>query len=292
MYILIVSGMSGSGKSTALKLLEDKGFYCVDNLPSSMLSSFCRLCGEANPPIERAAVTVDGRELLLNNGHLDAIAAIDAIPCRKEILFLDARDDVLMKRYNELRRSHPLGENGDAASGVRIEREYLKDMRERADYIMDTSDLKSRDFLPYLLRVLPESGSPETSVILCSFGYKRGVPVDADIVFDMRFIENPFYVPGLRLLSGLDGPVIEFIEKQPELNSLMGGFRDFIVRTLPLYRKQHKAILRVCFGCTGGRHRSVYGAEKCAALLREAGIPVRVLHRDLVTELEDIQSRQ
>lgn len=291
MYILIVSGMSGSGKSTALNVLEDMGYYCVDNLPSSMLPSFQKLCEEAVPPITKAAVTVDGRESLLNNGRLDAIAAIESLTCRKEILFLDARDEVLQKRYNELRRSHPLGENGDAASGVRAEREYLKSMRERADYICDTSDIKSRDFMPHLLKILPGNDAPETRLVLYSFGYKRGVPVDADIVYDMRFIENPYYVPELRLLSGLDEPIVSFIEKQPYVNEFMKNTAEFLIKALPMYQKQQKAVLHVCFGCTGGRHRSVYGAETCARLLREAGIPVRTVHRDLVTELEDIRSR-
>lgn len=291
MYILIVTGMSGSGKTSALKDLEAMGFYCIDNLPSSMLCSFEKLCEESQPPITRAAITIDGRESLLNTGYMDALREIDRLKCRKEILFLDARDDVLMERYNEHRRTHPLGENGDAVSGVRIEREYLKDMRERADYILDTSDVKARDFSQLLRKILPEIDALRTNIVLCSFGYKRGVPVDADMVFDMRFIENPYYINELRLLCGLDKEVELFIEKQPLVDSFLKNVSDTIIQLLPYYQKQKKVILRVCFGCTGGRHRSVYAANKCATLLKSAGLSVRTYHRDLQTELSDILSK-
>lgn len=292
MYILIVTGMSGSGKTTALKNLEAMGFYCIDNLPSSMLYSFQQLCEESEPPITRAAIAVDGRESLLNTGYMDALREIDKLTCRTEILFLDARDDILMERYNEHRRTHPLGENGDASSGVRIEREYLKDMRERADYIFDTSDVKTRDFPQILRKVLPELEDIRTNIVLCSFGYKRGVPVDADMVFDMRFIENPYYLKELRLLCGLDKAVEDFIEGQPMVRSFLENVSKTIQELLPYYQKQKKVILRVCFGCTGGRHRSVYAANQCAMLLKSAGIPVRTYHRDLQTELSDILSKK
>ena len=292
MYILIVTGMSGSGKTTALKNLEAMGFYCIDNLPSSMLCSFQKLCEESQPPIARAAITVDGRESLLNTGYMDALREIDKLTCRTEILFLDARDDILMERYNEHRRTHPLGENGDPSSGVRVEREYLKDMRERADYILDTSDVKSRDFPQMLRKILPEIDAITTNIVLCSFGYKRGVPVDADMVFDMRFIENPYYVKELRLLCGLDKEVADFIEKQPMVDSFLQNISKTIIELLPYYQKQKKVILRVCFGCTGGRHRSVYAAQHCAMLLKSAGLSVRTYHRDLQNELTDILTKK
>ena len=291
MYILIVTGMSGSGKTTALKNLEAMGYYCIDNLPSSMLASFQKLCEESQPPITKAAITVDGRESLLNTGYMDALREIDKLTCRTEILFMDARNEVLMERYNEHRRTHPLGENGDASSGVRIERDYLKDMRERADYILDTSDVKSKDFPQLLRKILPELETIQTSVVLCSFGYKRGVPVDADIVFDMRFLENPYYVKELRLLCGLDKEVESFIEKQPLIESFMQNVSETIIQLLPYYQKQKKVILRVCFGCTGGRHRSVYAANQCAILLKRSGIPVRTYHRDLQVELTELIDR-
>lgn len=291
MYLLIVTGMSGAGKSTALKALEELGYYCVDNLPSSMLLDFQHMCERANPPIQAAAVTVDGRERLLNTGFQEAIDQMDRLTCSREVLFLDARDDVLRERYNELRRRHPLGEHGEPESGVRLEREYLRELRSRADYVVDTSNIKARQFPRLIKKLLPEMGTGTTNVVICSFGYKRGVPVDADLVFDMRFVENPYYVPEMRLLSGLDKAVVEFIERQPFVKEFLDRVSDLILNTLPLYQQQEKSILRIGFGCTGGRHRSVYAAEGCAQRLREAGVPVRLYHRDFHEEQEELESR-
>ena len=291
MYLLIVTGMSGAGKSTALNALEELGYYCVDNLPSPMLPAFVDMCAHADVPIERAAVAVDSRESLLSAKPEDAMEVIKGLSCRYEILFLDARDEVLMERYNETRRRHPLGEGGDAASGVRLERAFLGNMLAHADYVVDTSDVASRDFPKLMRKMLPEIGSPHMNLVICSFGYKRGVPVDADIVLDMRFAENPYYVPALRKLSGLDQPVIDFLKDKPLMEDVLNWTVDLVEKTLPCYEQQGKNLLRLCFGCTGGRHRSVYAAETVAKRLREEGIPVRVYHRDLVVEAADIESR-
>ena len=291
MYLLIVTGMSGAGKSTALNALEGLGFFCVDNLPSPMLPAFVEMCGKAKPAIEKAAVVMDSRESLLSAGPEDAVDALMRLNCRYEILFLDARDEVLMKRYNEARRRHPLGEGGDASSGVRLEREFLGNMLAHADYVLDTSDVAVRDFSKLMEKVLPEFGSPQMSLVICSFGYKRGVPVDADVVLDMRFVENPYYVPELKRLSGLDQPVIDFLRDKPLMEDVLNWTVELVEKTLPRYEQQGKNLLRLCFGCTGGRHRSVYAAEAVAHRLREKGIPVRVYHRDLVVEAADIESR-
>ena len=291
MYLLIVTGMSGAGKSTALKALEELGYYCVDNLPSPMLPACVEMCGRAKPAIERAAVAVDGRESLLSAGPDDAVDVLLRLTCRYEILFLDARDEVLMERYNETRRRHPLGEGGDVASGVRLERVFLGNMLAHADYVLDTSDVAARNVPKMMRKILPEIGSPHMSLVICSFGYKRGVPVDADIVLDMRFAENPYYVPELRKLSGLDQPVIDFLQDKPLMDDVLNWAVKLVKDTMPHFELQGKNLLRVCFGCTGGRHRSVYAAETAAKRLREDGIPVRVYHRDLTAEAADIESR-
>ena len=291
MYLLIVTGMSGAGKSTALNALEELGYYCVDNLPSPMLPAFVDMCNRADMPIQRAAVAVDSRESLLSAKPEDVMGVIQSLSCRYEILFLDARDEVLMKRYNETRRRHPLGEDGDAASGVRLERAFLGNMLAHADYVLDTSDVISRDFPKLMKKILPEIGSPHMSLVICSFGYKRGVPVDADIVLDMRFAENPYYVPELRKLSGLDRPVMDFLKDKPLMEDVMNWAVKLVKETMPYFQQQGKNLLRLCFGCTGGRHRSVYAAETVAKRLREEGIPVRVYHRDLIVEAADIESR-
>ncbi len=291
MYLLIVTGMSGAGKSTALNALEELGYYCVDNLPSPMLPAFVDMCDKADVPIERAAVAVDSRESLLSAKPEDAMDVLMGLTCRYEILFLDARDEVLLERYNETRRRHPLGEGGDAASGVRLERAFLGNMLAHADYVVDTSDVAARNFPKLMKKILPEIGSPHMSLVICSFGYKRGVPVDADIVLDTRFAENPYYVPELRQLSGLDQPVIDFLKDKPMMEEVLNGALKLVKDTMPLFELQGKNLLRLCFGCTGGRHRSVYAAETMAQRLRADGIPVRVYHRDLVVEAADIESR-
>ncbi len=291
MYLLIVTGMSGAGKSTALKALEGLGYYCVDNLPSPMLPAFVEMCNKAKPAIERAAVAVDSRESLLSAKPEDALDVLMGLSCRYEILFLDARDEVLMERYNEARRRHPLGEGGDAASGVRLERAFLGNMLAHADYVIDTSDVAVRNFPKMMKKILPEISGAHMSLVICSFGYKRGVPVDADIVLDTRFAENPYYVPELRKLSGLDQPVIDFLKDKPLMDDVLNWAVKLVKDTMPYFEQQGKNLLRLCFGCTGGRHRSVYAAETVARRLREDGIPVRVYHRDLTVEAADIESR-
>ena len=263
----------------------------MDNLPSPMLPACVEMCNQAKPPIERAAVAVDSRESLLSAGPEDAVDMLMKLTCRYEILFLDARDEVLMERYNETRRRHPLGEGGDVASGVRLERSFLGNMLAHADYVLDTSDVAVRNVPKMMRKILPEIGSPHMSLVICSFGYKRGVPVDADIVLDMRFAENPYYVPELRKLSGLDQPVKSFLEDKPLMDDVLNWAVKLVKDTMPYFEIQGKNLLRLCFGCTGGRHRSVYAAETVAQRLREDGIPVRVYHRDLTAEAADIESR-
>ena len=291
MYLLIVTGLSGAGKSLCLNCLEEQGYFCVDNLPSPLLKEFVALCGQAVPSIQRAAVTIDSRESLLSRKPQGILEGLDALTVPYEILFLDARDDVLRKRYNESRRRHPLGDAGDAYTGVQRERAFLQSIRNRAAYVLDTSDIKPKDLSKTIAKVLPEYENKDITLLFCSFGYKRGVPVDADIVLDMRFIPNPFYIDELRPLSGLDKPLSDYVFSQPFARDFMDHTERMLRTTLPLYREQDKHILRMCFGCTGGRHRSVAAAEEMARRFHDQGIHVRVYHRDLVVEAKDIEQR-
>ena len=288
MYLLIVTGLSGAGKSLCLNCLEEQGYFCVDNLPSPLLSEFVALCEQAVPRIRRAAVTIDSRESLLSRQPQSILERLDALSVPYEILFLDARDDVLRKRYNESRRRHPLGDAGDAYTGVQRERVFLQGIRNRAAYVLDTSDIRPRDLSKVIAKVLPEYESKDATLLLCSFGYKRGVPVDADLVFDMRFLPNPFYVEALRPLSGLDQALSDYVFAQPSAREFLDEVERMLERTLPLFQEQDKRILRVCFGCTGGRHRSVAAAEELARRFHGRGVNVRVYHRDLVAEADDI----
>lgn len=291
MNLLIVTGMSGAGKSLALKSLEELGYFCVDNLPSPMLKDFAAMCKNANPPIEHAAVTVDSRESLLSRSPEMILKEIKRIDVPYAILFLDARDDVLKRRYNEARKRHPLGLAGEAESGVRAERDYLSAMRDAAHLFLDTSDIAARDFQSCIEKIIPEMHGEQMTVVLSSFGYKRGVPVDADIVVDMRFVENPFYYESMRSLSGLDETVRTFVLSQPYVAEYFDMLQKTIRDMVPLFEAQDKHILRICFGCTGGRHRSVAAAEEMARRLREDGQAVRIYHRDLVHEAHDIEQR-
>ncbi len=291
MDLLIVTGMSGAGKSLALKSLEDMGFFCVDNLPSPMLREFTALCENANPPIRRAAVTLDSRESLLSRSPEMVITEIKKLDVPYKILFLDARDDVLRRRYNETRKKHPLGLSGEAESGVRTERAYLSVIRNASDFVLDTSDIASRDLSSCLEKFIPEMDRDQMTLVLSSFGYKRGVPVDADMVVDMRFVENPFYYEDMRYLSGLDEKVRTFVLSQPYVMEYLDCLEKNVTDMLPLFEKQDKHILRICFGCTGGRHRSVAAAEEMAARLRKRGHAVRIYHRDVRRELQDIERR-
>ncbi|MBR0081368.1 MAG: RNase adapter RapZ [Clostridia bacterium] len=291
MYLLIVTGMSGAGKSLALKSAEDFGFFCVDNLPSPMLGEFIRMCENAVPQIERAAVTIDSRESLLSHNSHAVAEELKRIAVPHDILFLDARTEVLRRRYNETRRRHPLGEAGEAESGVAAERGYLGELRELATRIIDTSDVPARKFSKLIEKILPEFSTDEMSLIVSSFGYKRGVPIDADFVVDMRFADNPFYYESMRPLSGLDAEVSSFVLEQPFVMEYLDDLQKNILRMIPLFEAQDKHILRVCFGCTGGRHRSVAAAEAFAKRMRLAGQSVRIFHRDLVREEEDITER-
>jgi len=291
MYLLIVSGLSGAGKSSCLNALEEQGYFCVDNLPSPLLTEFVSLCEQAAPRIERAAVTIDSRESLLSRTPQGILDGLDALTVPYEILFLDARDDVLRKRYNETRRRHPLGEAGDTYTGVQRERAFLQSIRNRAAYVLDTSDIKAKDLPKTIAKVLPEYENKDMTLLICSFGYKRGVPVDADIVLDMRFLPNPFYVDELRPLSGLDKELTDYVFAQPFAKEFLDSTEAVLKRTLPLYWEQDKHILRVCFGCTGGRHRSVAAAEELAKRFQGRGVNVRIYHRDLVVEQKDISER-
>ncbi len=291
MDLLIVSGMSGAGKSLALKSLEDMGFFCVDNLPSPMLKQFSEMCKNAVPPIQHAAVTIDSRESLLSRSPEMVLSEIRKLDVPYSILFLDARDDVLRRRYNETRKRHPLGQAGEAESGVRTERGYLNAMREAAEFFLDTSDIASRDFASCIEKIIPEMDREQMSLILSSFGYKRGVPVDADMVVDMRFVENPYYYEEMRHLSGLDRKVRDFVLSQPYVQEYLDSLQESILDMIPLFEKQDKHILRVCFGCTGGRHRSVAAAEEMARRLRDSGQSVRIYHRDISREAHEIEER-
>lgn len=287
MRVMVVTGMSGAGKSQALKRLEDMGYFCVDNLPCEMLGGFALLCKRANPPVEKVAVVIDSRESIFGNDVVAALDKLAALEVSYQIIFLECRDEVLERRYNETRRPHPLG--GDIRKAIQAERELLSTLRDRADHIIDTSRLRPLELRQALEQALSQKDTGFALEIV-SFGYKRGVPFEADVVLDMRFSPNPFYEPELRALSGRDAAVQAFVLADENVTALLDQVEHTLERLIPRFIEQEKRRLMVAFGCTGGRHRSVCCAEALYQRMKDR-YQVSLAHRDIATEAASIRER-
>jgi UPF0042 nucleotide-binding protein len=277
--LLVVTGMSGAGRSTALKALEDMGYAAVDNLPLALLPN---LIGP-RPMTASLAVGVDVRTRDFAVPAL--LKALDELVQGKNIelkmVFLDCDDDRLERRYTETRRRHPLAAERPVADGVRIERQRLWPLRDRSDLVIDTSSLSPGDLKRLLQGHFGLTAAPGIAIFVTSFSYRHGLPRDADLVFDMRFLQNPHYVPGLQALTGRDRAVGEFIEADRDFAPRFGELCNWISALLPRYESEGKSYLTIAVGCTGGRHRSVHVAERLAAYLASEGRPIGLLHRDL-----------
>ena len=287
MRVMVITGMSGAGKSQALKRLEDMGYFCVDNLPCEMLGGFALLCKRANPPVEKVAVVIDSRESIFGNDVVAALDKLAALEVSYQIIFLECRDEVLERRYNETRRPHPLG--GDIRKAIQAERELLSTLRDRADHIIDTSRLRPLELRQALEQALSQKDTGFALEIV-SFGYKRGVPFEADVVLDMRFSPNPFYEPELRALSGRDAAVQAFVLADENVTALLDQVEHTLERLIPRFIEQEKRRLMVAFGCTGGRHRSVCCAEALYHRMKDR-YQVSLAHRDIATEAASIRER-
>lgn len=283
---MIVTGLSGAGKSLALSRLEDNGYYCVDNLPSAMLKDFVDQCRHAG--IARAAVSVDGRERAYGLGA-EVLENIRALGVRTSILFLDCGDEELSRRFTETRRRHPFFHDGDVRLGIAEERALLLPLREAADIVVDTTALAPNGLFSRLDDALSLSPIDQMRVIITSFGFKRGIPQDAELLFDMRFLPNPFYMPKLRSLSGLDAPIGAFLRQSPETGLFLEQTEALLRTVLPGFCTQGRKRVMIAFGCTGGRHRSVFAAEQMAVRLQEYHVIRR--HRDLQLEEAAIEER-
>jgi UPF0042 nucleotide-binding protein len=281
--IVFVSGLSGSGRTTAMGALEDLGFYGVDNIPPQLIEQFVDLCAKANPPIRDIALALDAREAAFLKGFPSVVQAIRATGARADVLFLDCADEVLVSRYRETRRVHPLAPAGTVEQGIERERALLEDVARLADYALDTSRLNIHQLREAVVRWITGEGKPSV-VTLLSFGYRYGVPPSAELLFDVRFLPNPHFEPALRPKTGLDDAVSRYVIEHPrtvELLEHLGAFLDYV---LARYDAEGKAYLTIGIGCTGGRHRSVAVAEALGCRLRAAGREVNVQHRDLEKE--------
>lgn len=283
MKLIIVSGLSGAGKSIALHTLEDMGYYCVDNLPVGLLQAFASEMQSGERSLyENAAVGIDARNCLRDLRHFpDTVQALRKTGLSVEIFFLQAEDETLLKRFSETRRKHPLtGDGLSLADAIRLERELLGPIAANADLILDTTRTHIHQ-LRDLLRDRARKSAPTLSLLFQSFGYKHGVPSDADFVFDVRCLPNPHWEPELRPLSGLDREVAAFLEKQPLVSQLYEEIRSFLETWIPRFEEDNRSYMTVALGCTGGQHRSVYMAERLARHFRRNRIHVLTRHREL-----------
>ena len=282
LHVVIVTGLSGSGKSTAIRVLEDLGFYCIDNLPVVLTPKFIELCQNSEQEIMHVALGIDLRERGFLAAYPAVIDAIRQAGHHVEILYLDAADDILLRRFSETRRPHPLAEDTNVAGSIRREREKLAGLRDMADRVIDTSAYTVHQLRDELRGLLGAAGGAEAAmrVFLVSFGYKYGLPSDTDMVLDVRFLPNPFFVEELRPLDGTDPAVARYVLERPETEQFLAHTMALLDYTLPLYEREGKRYLTVGLGCTGGRHRSVALVNELERRLGGCGYPVQVKHRD------------
>ncbi|MDO8880106.1 MAG: RNase adapter RapZ [Coriobacteriia bacterium] len=280
--LVLITGMSGAGRSEAIHTFEDLGYFCIDNLPPALISQLVALTALPGSRIRRMAVVCDVRGGAFFEELVGELVKLEARGHPFRILFLTADDRTLVKRFKETRRRHPLAEYGSVKDGITAERELVEAVRERADLTIDTSDL-----LPQQLRALIRESfvaaghEDQLHVTVSSFGFKYGVPIDADVVMDVRFLPNPYYVDRLRSKTGLDRPVRHFVLDKPETETFLARWFSMLEFLLPNYLSEGKTHLNIALGCTGGMHRSVALAEKTAEYARTLGYPVTVSHRDI-----------
>jgi len=279
--IIIVTGLSGSGKSVAIKCFEDLGFYCIDNLPTILLPTFAELCAQAGD-IQRIALGIDIRDRDFPISFPAQINALRQAGFSCEILFLEAQDEVLTRRYSETRRKHPLAEQVPVPEAIRLEREALAGLRAMADRIIDTSDYHVHQLRTAVTSWYTTANHRQRMTIsVLSFGYKYGLPFNADLVFDVRFLPNPHFVDHLRAGSGNDQPVVEYVLASQVTQEFVKRCFEFVAFLLPQYEREGKAYLTIALGCTGGRHRSVAIANLLHQHLHEQGYQLTLTHRDL-----------
>jgi UPF0042 nucleotide-binding protein len=282
-HVVILSGLSGGGKTAAAKLFEDLGYTVVDNLPGELLPDLAELVSVDRSRFARVAIVLDVRAGNTMLAFAAMRGALEGRGIRPQVFFLEARDEVLIRRFSETRHRHPLADQRGIASSIAEERRLLDPLRAEADVVVDTSDLSLRELREKLFSHLGDTAAPDTMAIqLISFGYKFGVPLEADLVFDVRFMQNPYYVDELRQLSGLTDAVRSYVLGQPLAAKFLDSLRGFLEFSVPAYISEGKTRLTIAIGCTGGYHRSIVMAEELATWLRERGFgPVAVFHREL-----------
>ncbi len=280
MKVVVVTGMSGAGKSSVLNFFEDLGYFCMDNLPPQLMASFLQLASTSSQPISEVALGVDIRGREFFDQLFEMIDQLKARRVNVSVVFVEADEKVLIRRYKEKRRPHPLDRAGNIYDGIQREKSLLKAIRGRADHIVDTTDLNLGQLREKLDAIFSPAAESKIVLSLVSFGYKYGILLDADLIFDARFLPNPFYVEDLKKKNGLDQPVQDYVLAAPDAGIFLKKLDDFLTFLLPLYFREGKRTLVIGIGCTGGRHRSVVLTEAFAKTLREKGKEVKINHRD------------
>ncbi len=285
MRIVIVTGMSGAGKSTVLKMFEDIGYYCVDNMPIALVEKFVELAVAGNSDLKNIALGVDIRSGQAFAGFDAVLEHMSNAGVKYEILFLDCADAVLVKRYKETRRSHPLAVGDRIDKGIALEREALAFLKKKSDYIIDTSSLLTRDLRQEIERIFVQNEKYNNLfVTILSFGFKYGIPADADLVFDVRFLPNPYYVEELKPLTGNDKPIQDYVMGCPQAVEFMDKLEDMINFLIPNYILEGKNSLVIAIGCTGGKHRSVTLANELYRRLSDKDYGIKIEHRDIMLD--------
>ena len=278
--LVVITGMSGAGKTVAMQSFEDMGYFCVDNMPPSLLPKFWELVKESGK-ITKIALVIDLRSRAFFDEIMSAIAGLDNTSfITTKILFLEASDDALVSRYKETRRTHPLASDGRIYDGIIAERRLLQDIKTRAQKVIDTTNLSPRKLREEIMQAFSTGSEGIFTIQVMSFGFKYGLPIDADVVMDVRFLPNPRYIPELRPLTGLDEPVYDYVMSQPEAKTFYHKLMDLLDFSIPGYKKEGKSSVTIAIGCTGGQHRSVAFAERIGRELLSDSYNVKISHRD------------
>ena len=280
--ILIITGMSGAGKTQVMRTLEDLNYFCVDNLPPALIPKFAELCMQTEGKVNRIAFLIDIRGGEFFEEMVGVLDEMKLNGTKYELLFLDASDEVLIRRYKETRRRHPLANEGSLSQGITKEREKVGNVRAKATHILDTTNTTTTDLRDKIIALYGSGDSlSKMNVIIQSFGFKHGIPLDCDMMFDVRFLPNPFYVPELKMLTGNDQEVMTYIWNYQITREFTKKLEDMVLFLLPEYEKEGKSQFTIAIGCTGGNHRSVFIANKLCDFLRGHDYETQVAHRDL-----------
>jgi len=283
--LVIVSGLSGSGKTVALHTLEDAGYYCIDNLPLSMLPELVdKLINSSPQPYDLVAIAVDARSRVDNSDRFDEVMRLmDKHPLQLKVLFLTADTARLLKRFSETRRKHPLSREGlPLADAIKQEKTLLEDIHANADISIDSSNLNVHELRQMLIDRLVSQSNSEMGILIQSFGFKNGVPADSDFVFDVRCLPNPHWEEDLQPLTGRDQPVIEYLQNYPEVEAMFASIYNFLTEWIPRFEQENRSYMTISIGCTGGKHRSVYLTERIVAGFQPARNSLSIRHRDLI----------